>query len=164
MESIINAPIDVEREFAKVNKVVNFDIGGIIEERSEESEEETSEEISVKESEFLHGLDEMPHTQVDHIDYIQAFTHFTYLYTNQQVMVCDLQGVYNSDMVPSVFELTDPAIHYRSKSGERNVFGRTDAGEVGMDLLFKTHRCSQVCRYMKLTRKNKHCKKTWKRH
>merc|ERR1712003_307780 len=70
-------------------------------------------------------------------------------------MVCDLQGVYNSDMIPPVFELTDPAIHYKSKSGKSNVFGRTDAGEAGMDLFFKTHRCSQVCKWMQLSRKLK---------
>ena len=54
-------------------------------------------------------------------------------------MVCDLQGVYNSDMVPPTFKLTDPVIHYRSKSGKNNVFGRTDAGECGIDLFLKTH-------------------------
>ena len=73
--------------------------------------------------------------QVDPTYYIQAFTHFTYLFTNKQAMVCDLQGVYNSDMDPPTFELTDPEIYYRSKSGKNNVFGRTDPGEAGMGLL-----------------------------
>jgi hypothetical protein len=48
-------------------------------------------------------------------DYLQAFTHFTYGVTNQKVMVCDLQGVYDTDAVPPKFELTDPAIHYASR-------------------------------------------------
>jgi hypothetical protein len=57
-------------------------------------------------------------------DYLQAFTHFTYGVTNQKVMVCDLQGVYDTDAVPPKFELTDPAIHYASRRREV-VFGRT---------------------------------------
>ena len=51
-------------------------------------------------------------------DYLQAFTHFTYLYTNKKVLVCDLQGVYNTESVPPTFELADPAIHYSSKRRE----------------------------------------------
>ena len=66
-------------------------------------------------------------------DYLQAFTHFPYLYTNRKVMVCDLQGVYNADASPPTFELSDPAIHYGSKRRQM-VFGRTDKGRKGMQL------------------------------
>lgn len=99
---------------------------------------------------------------IEPADYIHAFTHFTYLFTNKRLMVCDLQGVYNSNMVPPVFELTDPAIHYKSKTGKNNVYGRTDAGEEGIALFFKTHHCNHVCKLMQLSRKNKHWKRTWK--
>ena len=152
----------MEREFAKLD-VRTFEIDEVIEEGSEESEDESSEELSTNEArENVHKLNETSQNQMEPSDYIQAFTHFTYLFTNRQAMVCDLQGVYNSDMIPPVFELTDPAIHYKSKSGKSNVFGRTDAGEAGMDLFFKTHRCSQVCKWMQLSRNNKNWKKAWK--
>jgi Mg-chelatase subunit ChlD len=94
-------------------------------------------------------------------DYLQAFTHFTYLFTNKKVMVCDLQGVYNCDMVPPTFELTDPAIHYRSSVGRVMVFGRTDKGVGGMRLFFHTHKCSEICKWMRLTGKNCKWRKQW---
>jgi hypothetical protein len=52
-------------------------------------------------------------------DYLQAFTHFSYRFTNRKVMVCDLQGVFDTDTIPPTFELSDPVIHYASKSGNR---------------------------------------------
>ena len=161
-----HAPIDIEREFAKLD-ILTCD--NIIEEGSEE--EDSSDEGSVESEEDNSNKDEevdycavflTNDDQVDPTEYIHAFTHFTYLFTNKQAMVCDLQGVYNSDMTPPTFELTDPAIHYRSKSGKNNVFGRTDAGEAGMDLFFKTHKCNRVCKLMQLSRKNKAWKKQWR--
>ncbi len=136
----------------------------------EDSDEEDSLIADDKNNDDDDGVDEQVNhevtttneEQVNHTDYIQAFTHFTYLFTNKEAMVCDLQGVYNADMVPPTFELTDPAIHYRSKSGKSNVFGRTDAGERGMDLFFKTHKCNRVCKLMKLSRKNKRWKRQWR--
>ena len=141
----------------------------MIEEGSEEEDSSDDEDIEVEE-ENLKQVDiftsydgqATDDPQVDPTDYIQAFTHFTYIFTNKQALVCDLQGVYNSDMVPPTFELTDPAIHYRSASGRSNVFGRTDAGEEGMELFFKTHDCNQVCKLMQLSRKNKGWKKQWR--
>jgi hypothetical protein len=73
-------------------------------------------------------------------DYLQAFTHFTYLFTDRKVMVCDLQGVFNTDMVPPTFELSDPAIHYSSKRGRDMVYGLTDKGRKGVQLFFNTHK------------------------
>ena len=159
-----HAPVDVEREFAKL------DVNAIIEEEDEEdSEEESSdgdEDSSVQTIDSKEGEEKLPQSnrmnQNHPVDYIHAFTHFTYVFTNKQVMVCDLQGVYNYDMKPPTFELTDPAIHYKSKSGKKNVFGRTDAGEDGMQLFFKTHKCTSVCKLMQLSRKNKNWKKEWR--
>jgi hypothetical protein len=37
--------------------------------------------------------------------------------------------VYNTDLVPATFELTDPAIHYKSNKGRRLAYGRTDKGQ-----------------------------------
>ena len=48
----------------------------------------------------------------------EAFTHFTYRFTKKKVMVCDLQGIFNTDLTPPTIELTDPAIHYASMGGD----------------------------------------------
>eukprot|EP00980_Cylindrotheca_fusiformis_P003962 scaffold871_cov130-Cylindrotheca_fusiformis.AAC.39 len=119
---------------------------------------------TVEEVDLAAGVSPESEGDVKPTDYIQAFSHFTYLFTARQALVCDLQGVYNYDMVPPTFELTDPAIHYRSKSGKRNVFGRTDAGEAGMDMFFRTHHCSKVCKLMQLSRRCKKWKAKWRDH
>ena len=79
-------------------------------------------------------------------DIPQAFSHFTYRYTKRKVLVCDLQGVLSSN--PPKFEFTDPVIHFSSRSGRRNVFGRTDRGKKGMHDFFKTHKCTPLCRML----------------
>lgn len=94
-------------------------------------------------------------------DYLQAFTHFSYRFTNGKVMVCDLQGIYNVDSEPPTFELTDPAIHYASKQCREMVFGRTDKGKKGMQLFFNTHKCSAICKLMQLSKKNRNWRKEW---
>jgi hypothetical protein len=159
-----HGPLDIEREFEKLGQV-----DAIIEEGSEEEEDSDSEEeeepMGVTMEEEMNEVRSALEGQEDNVkptDYLQAFTHFTYLFTARQVLVCDLQGVYNYDMVPPTFELTDPAIHYRSKTGKKNVFGRTDAGEAGMDLFFRTHHCSKLCKLMQLSRRNKKWKAKWR--
>jgi hypothetical protein len=150
-------PLDIEREFEKLGQV-----DAIIEESSGEEEDSDSdseeEPMGVTMEEEMNRVRSPLEGQEDDVkptDYLQAFTHFTYLFTARQVLVCDLQGVYNYDMVPPTFELTDPAIHYRSKTGKKNVFGRTDNGEASMDLFFRTHHCSKLCKLMQLNRRNK---------
>ena len=151
-----HAPIDIEREFQQLNGVDNMVI-------QEESEEESDDDEDLDEPMALaDGLDAKKNDEIELTDYVQAFTHFTYLFTARQVMVCDLQGVYNYDLVPPTFELTDPAIHYRSRKGRRHVFGRTDDGEAGMDKFFQTHMCTKVCKMMQLSRKNKDWRKQWR--
>ena len=95
--------------------------------------------------------------------YLQAFTHFTYMYTSKKVMVCDLQGVYNTDTVPPTFELSDPAIHYASSRGREMVYGRTDKGKEGMQLFNNTHECNCICKFLQLSKHNKHWRKHWHR-
>ena len=82
---------------------------------------------------------------VDPLDVPQAFTHFTYHCTNRKYMVCDLQGVLNTAVSPPLYELTDPAIHYKSMHGRTNVYGRSDRGVQGMVAFMKTHTCSALC-------------------
>jgi elongation factor 2 kinase len=68
----------------------------------------------------------------------QAFSHFTYEASNQQLLICDIQGV--SDLY------TDPQIH--SIDGEG--FGKGNMGDKGFEKFLSTHRCNAVCRYLKL--------------
>ena len=63
------------------------------------------------------------------------------------MLFCDLQGVV-SDTNPPIFELTDPVIHFRSRHGRKNVFGRTDHGPKGMHNFFQTHKCSSLCKML----------------
>lgn len=151
---LARAPLDVERELAKLALGPTSKPLLIIEEDSDEEEDEES--ISGEES----GNSSIMPNAVRPADYLQAFTHFTYLYTNKKVMVCDLQGVFNTDLTPPTFELTDPVIHYSSKHRDL-VFGRTDKGRIGMKLFFKTHQCTRVCGHMKLSKKNPQWRKQW---
>ena len=65
-------------------------------------------------------------------------------------MVCDLQGVFDDSVSPPVFELTDPAIHYNSKSGRKSVFGRTDLGRKGFRAFASSHVCNGLCKALGL--------------
>lgn len=85
-------------------------------------------------------------------DVPQAFTHFTYRLTQRRRMVCDLQGVLDRTRQPPVFELTDPCIHYSSRTGRKMVFGRTDQGQKGMHKFFKSHTCNPLCVALGLAR------------
>ncbi|CAN0009219.1 unnamed protein product [Ectocarpus sp. 12 AP-2014] len=84
--------------------------------------------------------------------YPQAFSHFSFWQTRRRMLVCDLQGVLSSSVAgenrAGVFEFTDPVIHYRSKSGRTQVYGKTDLGRSGMNRFFDTHRCNDVCRLL----------------
>ena len=85
-------------------------------------------------------------------DIPQAFSCFSYrCFSRRGFLVCDLQGVLDETSSPPCFELTDPVIHYRSKSGRRNVYGRTDRGQKGIDSFFSTHVCSDLCRALRKT-------------
>ena len=108
------------------------------------SENETSDEESttphqtiLKRNELVILNDEVP----------QAFSHFTYIWSKYDKIVCDLQGVLDTTKEQPVFEFTDPAIHYKSKSGEKKRgFGRTDRGHEGIDDFFRSHTCNNVCK------------------
>lgn len=80
-------------------------------------------------------------------DIPQTFSHYTYVYSKRDRLVCDIQGVLNHD--PPLFELTDPAIH----SQEKGRFGKTDFGYKGMQDFFKTHKCNPLCEVLSLKRR-----------
>jgi hypothetical protein len=73
-------------------------------------------------------------------DVPHAFSHYTFVYSKRDALVCDLQGVLTLDS-PPVFELTDPAIH----SSQGRMFGKTDHGRKGFAEFFKTHKCNPLC-------------------
>ncbi|MDR3549276.1 MAG: hypothetical protein P4M11_13610 [Candidatus Pacebacteria bacterium] len=75
----------------------------------------------------------------------QAFSHFTYEHSNGALIIVDIQGVW--DEGTQRFLLTDPAIHsiYHKKN-----YGLTDLGKLGVIRFFKTHKCNDFCKKLKL--------------
>ena len=116
----------------------------IVEEVSDEEEEEDEAEDAVLVESAMRF-----ETKDLYRDIPQAFSCFTYRYTKRKMLVCDLQGVFNTSSSPALFELTDPVIHYSSATGRKNVYGRTDRGKKGMHDFFKTHKCGELCRMLR---------------
>ncbi len=85
-----------------------------------------------------------PFEDVLHEDVLLAFSHWTYMYTKKEVLVCDLQGMLSEDNKPLRFRLTDPAIHTR----KGQPYGPTDHGHKGQHNFFQTHICSPFCEYL----------------
>lgn len=119
----------------------------IEEDEAEEVSESDDDEALVEEE-----AEETTASAVDHVpvsftaaDIPQAFSCFSYRHSNRRLLVCDLQGVLNKECSPPRFELTDPVIHYNSRSGRRNVHGRTDHGQKGINRFFSTHECGELC-------------------
>jgi Alpha-kinase family/von Willebrand factor type A domain len=73
----------------------------------------------------------------------QAFSHFSYIHSHRKRLVCDLQGVFNEEK--NMLQFSDPVIHYynANRTERRNVHGRTDRGEKGIDDFFATHCCKE---------------------
>lgn len=110
-------------------------LGALIEEDEETDSDEEEAPQPGDEDEIC--IDDIP----------QAFSHFTYRYTQKKVLVCDLQGVLDtSSPTGPCFQFTDPVIHFKSRRGRNNVFGRTDRGPKGVHDFFKSHTCSPLCR------------------
>jgi len=109
-----------------------FALGAIAEEQESDSDsdgEDDSRQVGQKDRQILDSV-------------IQAFSHYTYVKSGGQQLVCDLQGVWNwSDG----FVLTDPAIH-----SVDHTFGRTDMGRAGMHSFLQSHTCGPACRCLGL--------------
>lgn len=180
----VHNPIDVDFELKQLKKEEHQQIETI----KKEEESDGDDSVSDVESESGYQAGEV-HPRNSHVirpdDYLrkccphmfaptplyssslilvrtEAFTHFTYRFTRKRVMVCDLQGVHNTDMIPPTFELTDPAVHYGSTKGRRMVFGRTDKGRSGMKAFFKTHKCTPICKMLHLSARNKEWSCDWR--
>ena len=68
----------------------------------------------------------------------QAFSHFTFHYSCGEVMIVDIQGVDD--------RYTDPQILTRDGEG----YGRGNLGRHGMRRFLATHRCNDICNYLRL--------------
>jgi hypothetical protein len=77
-------------------------------------------------------------------DAVQAFSHWTWHVSNNQVMVVDIQGIYDPDK--KQYLLFDPAIH----SSFILRFGDTNRGIEGMQVFFVMHKCNCLCRRLGL--------------
>ena len=73
----------------------------------------------------------------------QAFSHYSYLFTQREILVVDLQGVVSEKAGRRVLKLTDPAVHTGWRRRDR--FGVTDKGEKGVEKFFKHHWCNALC-------------------
>eukprot|EP00804_Cyclotella_cryptica_P004564 CCRYP_006898-RB/>CCRYP_006898-RB protein AED:0.05 eAED:0.05 QI:2166/0.8/0.66/1/0.6/0.16/6/373/438 len=128
-------PIDVDFELRQLQKEEATNLGAI------EEGDECSDDDSISDVETSSSGDEVggyqTSTEINPSEYLQAFTHFTYRFTNKRVMVCDLQG-------------------------RRMVYGRTDKGQTGMNAFFKTHKCTKICKYLELSAKNKKWQRDWR--
>lgn len=107
--------------------------GGYV--RTENTYPGTAISFSGQNGDYRFSLEDIP----------QAFSHFTYNASGRRFLICDLQGVLDTTKKPPIFELTDPAIHYKQQT-RRDDFGRTDLGENGIEQFFQTHVCSDLCR------------------
>ena len=68
----------------------------------------------------------------------QAFSHFTYEKSGRTLLVCDIQGV--GDL------WTDPQIH----SIKEDAYGKGNLGQQGIDKFLESHKCNEICRWLKL--------------
>jgi len=134
---------------------------GIVEEEDEDEEESENEDGFCSDSDEESFKDEGtspcdnayqddPDLSFDVNDIPQAFSCFTYYHSRRTLVVCDLQGVLNTDRTPRpMFELTDPAIHYKSSKQNQRTYGRTDKGQEGIHMFLMSHKCSNLCRLLK---------------
>jgi elongation factor 2 kinase len=68
----------------------------------------------------------------------QAFSHFSYEFSDHKILICDIQGV--NDLY------TDPQVH--SLSGKE--FGYGDLGSEGLKRFLASHKCNKICRFFRL--------------
>lgn len=73
---------------------------------------------------------------------IHAFCHWTWHISGHKYMISDLQGVEGV----RDFILTDPAVHSKDQ-----IFGLTDLGVVGMEMVLANHKCNRICRELNLS-------------
>ena len=133
--------VDLKAAPAKKLRVIN--------EEEEEDEEDSDGEADAPLTALLASDQNMAlQSKVFDGDIPQAFTHWTYIYTHREMMVCDLQGQLNME---GYFELTDPCIHSQTHN-----FGRTDLGAKGVELFFNSHQCNHLCKIISIANDSYH--------
>eukprot|EP00121_Abeoforma_whisleri_P009327 Awhi_evm1s8574 len=85
-------------------------------------------------------------------DVPQAFTHWSYVYTQRELLICDLQGIFEAESVPPLFRMTDPVIHTGDKNRNDRPFGATDRQGKGISDFFRTHICNPLCDLLQLAK------------
>jgi hypothetical protein len=126
-------------------------------ESNDQNGESTTTTTSTSSSSSTDDVD----TVVNPYEMIQAFSHFTYECSKQNLVVVDLQGTLVMDQQPPEVVLTDPAIHSRRRPTDQHKhhnphlsrlnLGRTDRGDKGIVCFFQTHECGPTCRRLGLT-------------
>ena len=76
----------------------------------------------------------------------QAFSHYTWVKSRKQLVVCDIQGVAKSNKM----FLTDPAIHCKEYMLLQPKNGGNNLGPLGIKKFFASHNCNNICIRMKL--------------
>ncbi|XP_038062558.1 eukaryotic elongation factor 2 kinase-like [Patiria miniata] len=73
----------------------------------------------------------------------EAFSHFTYHESEGEILVMDLQGVYNGKS----YVFTDPSVHSMEKHGKKfGYYGPADLGVYGVMKFFLDHKCNRLCK------------------
>jgi hypothetical protein len=145
---------DVNRMDEVIRMLENVSLDAIAEGDEEDEDEEdyakvvSAPLVSTARAAWSDDVNRRRFTKVLPEDVLLAFSHYTYVYSQRDILVCDLQGVLTHSS-PMCFELTDPAIH----SKETGQFGRTDHGRKGMNLFFNTHKCNPLCEILGLDRR-----------
>jgi len=67
-----------------------------------------------------------------------SFCHFSYVASDKELLICDIQGV--GDIY------TDPQIHSKDGKG----FGKGNLGQEGINHFLSTHRCNRICQFLRL--------------
>lgn len=75
--------------------------------------------------------------QETHSDILDTFLHYTYVESNGDMVVTNLEGVQRTND----FKLSNVIIHSR-----RQTFGQRDQGEAGILNVFKNHKCNGICK------------------
>jgi len=74
----------------------------------------------------------------------QAFSHWTYIQSEKQLMIVDIQGV--GDV------WTDPQFHTSYPTTD---FGKGNLEQMGIDGFFKAHKCNSICEFLGIGKDSK---------
>ncbi len=82
----------------------------------------------------------------EYTNLLNAFSHWTWTWTNEYLIVTDLQGfLYKTNE----YILTDPALLCQE---DEDRFGATNLGSSGIRNFFSSHQCNRICKELKLKR------------